>query len=35
MVQNNGELRGTGGLIGFLAVLDVQGGALSSANPKA
>jgi hypothetical protein len=34
MVQNNGELRGTGGIIGFLAVLDVQGGALQLSDPE-
>ncbi len=40
MVQNPGELRGTGGLIGFLAVLEVAGGAIEltegeGVNPEA
>jgi hypothetical protein len=34
MVQNNGELRGTGGLIGFLAVLEVQDGNLQLGDPE-
>jgi hypothetical protein len=34
MVQNSGELRGTGGLIGFLAVLDVQDGRLEIGDPE-
>ncbi len=34
MVQNNGELRGTGGLIGFLAVLDVADGQLELSDPE-
>jgi hypothetical protein len=34
MVQNNAELRGTGGLIGFLAALDVQGGEIQLGEPE-
>jgi hypothetical protein len=34
MVQNNGELRGTGGLIGFLAVLEVGDGLLTLSAPE-
>jgi hypothetical protein len=33
-VQNPGELRGTGGLIGFLAVLEVDDGRISLADPS-
>lgn len=32
-IQNPGELRGTGGLIGFLAVLDVDEGRITLAEP--
>lgn len=34
VVQNPGELRGTGGIIGFLAELDVQDGAISLGDPE-
>jgi hypothetical protein len=34
MVQNSGELRGTGGLIGFLAVLEIQDGQMQIGEPE-